>query len=269
MISAISEDGLDYYDIPIGTPLYRGDTPAYKYYVDDGNTFTFNPGFYFFGTNAANVKQYGVVFKFQTIKSYRLLALDSMESLEKLNAKINDSEISNILDKNYGTTTGIRDSISIKDKQLCSFLCENGYQGYAILKDRYTLTGIFHHEVMICDPQYGIECVSVVTSDQDIKRLLDDYNLRKGAHSKKSKRKVESLAVSPPRRPLFGDSPPRRSLFDGSPPRGSLFGDSPPRRSLFDGSPPRRSLLGGNKHKTNRKPINKRKKRKSRKTRKP
>ena len=262
----ITEDGLDYYIIPESTLLYRGDTPAYTYYVNDDQKFIFNPGFYFFGTNEDHVEQYGIVFEFQTIKSYKLLALDSKDSLEKLKAKIYDTKICHILDKNYGTTTGIRYSESEKDKQLCYFLCVNGYEGYAILKDRSTsFSGIFHHEVMICNPQSGIECVSVVTSEEDIQRLLDDYRLRQAAAPSK-KQKVKSLAVSPPRRPLFSDSSPTGSLIGDSSPTGSLIG---PGRSLFGNSPLRGSLLGGSKHKTNRKSINNRKKHKSRKIRKP
>ena len=273
MISTISpEDGLDYYDIPIETRLYRGDTPAYKFYLDDGNKFIFNPGFYFFGTNVQDVEQYGVVFEFKTITSYKLLALDSNESLEKLKATIYDTEICRILDENYGTTTGIRDSISVKDKHLCSFLCQNGYQGYAILKDRSTPTGgIFHHEVMICDPRDGIQFESVVTREQELTRLLNDYKSRQAAPSKKPKREVESLAVSPER--IKHSFSFRKSLFDDSSP-GSLFGDSPPRSLFSADSPPRgsssinKTLFGGSKHKKNKKTTNNRKKRKSRKTRK-
>ena len=76
-----NEQGINVYVIPKGTYLYRGDTPAYKYFLEDGHSFRFNPGFYFFGTEIPDVEQYGIVFEFVTTRQYQLIALDNNESL--------------------------------------------------------------------------------------------------------------------------------------------------------------------------------------------
>ncbi len=254
--------GINVYKIPIGKRLYRGDTPAYKYFLEDGHSFRFNPGFYFFGTNIRDVEQYGIVFEFVTTRPYQLIALDNNESLQQFKRVIGNPDIENIIDRNYGAINGIRDSISEKDKALSEYLCQNDYDGYAILKDRTTPTDdIFHKELMICDTT-GIRFTRIVTEQSKLQNLLDEYEIRSVKPPSKSRKSV-ALEYSPPRGSLF-DSPPRVSLFDS--PQSGFKRDSQLDRphSGFK----RGALFGGNKNKSNKNRKLKRNKTKKRKDRK-
>ena len=138
--------GIIYYQIPENTILYRGDSNP-----------QFNPNQLlniplFFGLNNEDVEQYGVVYRYKTMVPLQLLALDGP------NPQFYDSvpaNIKTILNEQYGFNDPERrrNSDNTKDKLLVTYICENGFSGYA--NDRMNHydpgRGDFHKEIVICD----------------------------------------------------------------------------------------------------------------------
>lgn len=147
-------DGIIYYIIPAGTPLFRGDIPD-----DHGNPLEHINGPVFFGQTADVALTYGIPFEFVTNSELRLLALDkSMEQIY-INAlkdeTLIDGEPANIvipkiLKRNYGYNGGVRNSDGAPDKKITNYICKI-YQGYATDFMATDFGGEFHREIVICD----------------------------------------------------------------------------------------------------------------------
>ena len=229
-------DGLNYYIVPNDASLYRGDNNIFR---DGGiETHKIPDKIYFFGANAEDVDQYGIVYEFTPDREYKLLALDDDTTMNVL--YLNSSpEIQTILTENYGynsstsKSTKKRDSVLAKDMKLSIYLCNKGYDGYAT-NDMQTDTGDFHKEIMICHPQ-NLLITRMVTPENKIPGKLADSQARKDkrdrAEEKNKKRRPMSSPTSSPT-----TSPPTRSKSAG------LFGtdESPQGNGLF-GSPAKKS----------------------------
>ena len=151
------ENGYAYYDIPEGTILYRGDTNLYP-------NFQAPNGPAFFSTMPKFVKHYGLMFTFETTAPLKLIALDTKGDYATFytNAPANIREI---LDRNYGRTSGQRDSVYDQDYKLVNYLCGLGFDGYANDRMEVTFDSVvdmyegeeeeenrkFHPEMAICD----------------------------------------------------------------------------------------------------------------------
>lgn len=194
------KDGLFYYLLPVGNNLYRGDD---KIRVGD----KFKDRVTYFGTNKDSVQQYGKVFKIVTDREYKLLALDKVDTIAMIFKDAPDI-VKEKLSINYGYKLEfdkekhklIRTSDNTKTDNIVSdYLCENGYDGYAINNMETAFGGTFHKEVMICKPSGLIidkeltgEIISNATNGNpfatpDKKKPTKQYVTPGG---KKSKRKI-------------------------------------------------------------------------------
>jgi hypothetical protein len=155
---------VNYYSLSPYTELYRGDT-AFTGNIED----LIKP--IFFAFNKEEAKEYGIVHKFQNNKRLNLLALDNIDKsfYDSVPEKIKET-----LTNNYGYLTGKRDSITVKDKELVKYLCDNNYDGYAITNNMpHTEGGKFHNEIAVCNMNH-IKFMETLSIEDDEKKRLDD-----------------------------------------------------------------------------------------------
>jgi len=182
------DDGLIYYVVHRGFSLFK----ATCTYDKTQRGLNLDPrGFYFFGVKDMNPeyikdyeKEYGIIFEFTTTREYKLLALDKHKTREKIYREA-PPHIQRILRENYGYLSGIRTSDSEPDRELSRYLCETGYEGYAIDHMATVAGGTFHPELMFCNID-GIHYVDQITTDDTrIEQLL--MNCREKALSQRLK----------------------------------------------------------------------------------
>jgi hypothetical protein len=177
------EYGINYYEIPKGFVLYRGDSnPKYK------EKMVFGPEDKerFFGFDQETTEgQYGVTFEFKTKRQLKLLALDKNNTDEFLglvesrtDKGFDYNKLLDILNNNYGYVTGTRDSVSEKDNYLSRFISVKlkEFDGYACVKMKKQGGGIFHAEAMICNPKDKLTIGERVT-EGDLKDYYDNWRL--------------------------------------------------------------------------------------------
>ena len=99
----IDSNGYRYYIIPKGSIIYRGDT---ELYLENKNTdfvrgqhlFDYDPKQkkpLFFGKELGVASKYGIVFEFEVMREYKLLAIDDRETIQNLYNHIGDNIIKN------------------------------------------------------------------------------------------------------------------------------------------------------------------------------
>jgi hypothetical protein len=210
----------EYYELPKDYSIYRGDNS-----LTLGSRFN-NKRPLFFGTSEEAVEQYGMAFEIKTDHIYKLLALDNQATIDNIYDSIDEdtdidedtkSDLQKILNRNYGRTSGIRDSINESDVRLSKYLCKKGFDGYAIKKLKTDAGGLFHEEGMICEPM-SLQIARQLTPETERAGKLEEQNIREHAESLKQSRKKR-----PPNNSLFGS--PVKSISN------SLFADSPEQES--------------------------------------
>ena len=213
-ISTIIEDGLAYYILSPGISLFKA--------TKNSDTLDLRRGrLSFFGVHnmdrdyiASYENEYGIIFAFETMRPYKLLALDHPATKEALYYRVPEN-IKRILRRNYGyTMSGRRDSELNSDLTLSQYLCDEGYEGYAT-NFMPTDTGEFHPEFMICHVD-GMRSLGRITNDPTkIANFLDEGRRTKVSGdlkvSRKGKQRTESPYAARAPRNLFAsyDSPPR------------------------------------------------------------
>ena len=199
------------------------------------------------GTKSEAVEQYGMVFELKTDKKYELLALDEANTMKMIYEDAPDN-IQTILERNYGygKKKKIRNSVNDKDVELSNYLCDMGFDGYAITSMETDFGGSFHEEVMICRPR-TLRIIDQITDEIHRGRLMEEERLRKLGETMKEGRKKgrrpsprdeeegggglfgrfdDSPPSSPPRRPAMFESPPSSPISRG----GKLFGGKKSRK---------------------------------------
>jgi hypothetical protein len=216
-ISTIIEDGMAYYIIRRGCPLFKA--------TKRSDMLDLRPGrLSFFGVYNMDAdyiesyeNEYGIIFAFETTRPYKLLALDHPATKATLYNKAPEN-IQRILMKNYGynTMSGTRDSELNSDIALSQYLCDQGYEGYAT-NFMQTDTGEFHPEFMICNVD-GMRPLGRITNDPTkIANILrrgeiDQVSRDLKVSRTKNRQRTESPYVAREPRNLFAssyDSPPR------------------------------------------------------------
>ena len=249
---------VEYYTLPKGYPLYKASR-------ESKDSMELAPGkFYFFGVKNDNPdyikayeENYGIIFEFETTREYKLLAMDTPKTLKTL-YKSASPEIRKILKTNYGYRTGIRDSNSEQDRKLSAYICELGFDGYAIYTMKTLAGGTFHSEFMICKMS-NIEFVGRVSNETSADNILAKEKLNKHTREMREKRRKIKSRKSPGTREVrISSSTPTSSnskkkyrvdspsvsnksleysslmqnLFD-QPLEKNLFGDSPTHSSKY------------------------------------
>ena len=195
-ILTIIEDGMAYYIIQPGCPLFKA--------TKNSDTLVLRPGrLSFFGVynmDPAYIEsyenEYGIIFAFETTRPYKLLALDQPATKATLYARAPEN-IKKILRKNYGyTMSGRRDSELGSDIALSQYLCEEGYEGYAT-NTMQTDTGEFHPEFMICSVD-GMRLLGRITNDpRKIANILERGRIDEASRDLKVSRKSKQRTESP------------------------------------------------------------------------
>lgn len=126
-LQLITNNGYTYYEIAPDTVLYRGDTDLYP-------SFTLPNTHLFFSDEKKFVSHYGLVFRFLTTKTLRLIALDQPN--DKLYNEA-PAVIQTILRNQYGfkSDTPLRDTSFNEDKKVVEYICslpDTPFDGYAI-----------------------------------------------------------------------------------------------------------------------------------------
>jgi len=219
-ISTIIDDGMAYYMIQPGCPLFKA--------TKRSDTLVLRPGrLSFFGVYNTDPdyiesyeNEYGIIFAFETTRPYKLLALDHPATKMALYNRVPEN-IQRILRRNYGyTMSGSRDSELNSDITLSQYLCDEGYEGYAT-SSMETDTGEFHPEFMICNVD-GMRPLGRITNDpRKIANILERGRIDEASRdlkvSRKGKQNPESPSAARARPRSFAptnlfasyDSPPR------------------------------------------------------------
>jgi hypothetical protein len=188
------------------TKLYRGD----KWGINPEDKL--NKDYLFFTPKMDQAKQYGIVSEFETTKPLRVVALDDITE-DFFNFAPED--VQNHLVSNYGYNTEekIRNSTETGDFAVSQYICEQGYDGYAIDTMATDSDGKFHQEIVICNPSVNVKFVDKVKDEENEKKME-----KKEAEERANPQGKNRLARS-----VNGDfSGVSRSLFDSPPstPRG-------------------------------------------------
>ena len=204
-ISTIIEDGLAYYIIPTGLRFFRAKKGSRYNITPDFSVLTLNPGAFFGVYNMdrdyieSYEDKYGVIFAFETMRPYKLLALDHPTTKMALYNRV-PKNIQDVLRINYGyTMSGKRNSQLNSDLVLSQYLCDNGYQGYAT---NFIETDIdyFDPEFMICDVG-GIKSLGRITDPSRIRSIVESGKLKKHSEeleaARQEKRKNRQRPESP------------------------------------------------------------------------
>jgi len=224
----IDVDGMAYYIIQPGCPLFKA--------TKKSDTLGLRPGrLSFFGVYnmdpayiASYEDEYGIIFAFETMRPYKLLALDHPATQATLYYRVPEN-IKKILRRNYGyTMSGRRDSELGSDIALSQYLCDEGYEGYAT-NSMATDTGEFHPEFMICNVD-GMRPLGRITNDpRKIANILQTGRIDEASRdlkvSRKGKQRIESPSVARARPMSFAptnlfasyDSPPSSPSSSGIP----------------------------------------------------
>ena len=178
------ENGMSFYLLQPGMKIYRG-----------SGTFTMSSPFrkgspYFFTTTIDGARKYGAVFEFTIPEGveYRLVAMDDENTIEALKRQAaGNQRISLLLEHNY--TIGRRNSSTETDKEVGSYLCAQGYNGYGAGKISInTETGeILHNEIVLCDPSALIRR-QITTDPTELATINQEYSAHKAAEDLRKQR---------------------------------------------------------------------------------
>ena len=191
-ISLKNDNVNDFYELPKGGLLYRGDDN--KISVEN-----YKPRFFVYNIN--DTDSYGKIkYQFKVNNTLRLLALDKDVDNFYNNSP---SNIQNILLNNYGYVKGIplrkRNSVSDSDNTLLTYICSLGkYDGYAtdIMESVHEIEGQFHSEVCICDStNYEEPTILSNLSTEDKERAHEDAQLIRLSKLDKETRKNKSRSI--------------------------------------------------------------------------
>jgi len=245
---------VNYHTLSKGESLYRGN----GWNESDGIIQPFPT---YFGFNKQHVKQYGRVHTYKIMEPMRLFAADNItESFYNKAPKA----IQQIMNQNFGYTSHIRDSESAQDKEFLTFLCNSGYDGYAIKSDMLTPNGdAFHHEAAICEPLHKIEYISsdfMTPKEQEIAREKQmEIKLKKQLKSQRKPKKQRmryeddesehygTIPSNPLPNPFLSPTPAPMPVFESP----SIYDSPPSKKQLFQHN--FNSPKGGNNRNRNRK----------------
>ena len=212
-----------FYDIPIGTVLYRGESSI----NEDTYELSANTNYpIFFGFDKENIEtNYGITYQFTTKQEIRCIAIDLLDESSPF-VKKSPPDIQSILLSNYGLVTKERVSESDKDKVLANYVCQLGLDGYAtnLMETRFDT---FHAEIALCNPAKKINMIGHrVTTYEKAAQLKREQTLirdQKEQNLRRKKRRSNMFVddeESPPSSPMRYITPTSFILPPSSPTRG-------------------------------------------------
>lgn len=185
-----NSDQINYYILPAGSTLFRGDN------IIQNINYQFPDRVTYFAFSSIESDEYGMVYQLETTRDVRLVALDNSSNLSKLyeNAPKN---IRDILIYNYGyqepgtEKKRVRDSVHEKDTEFSNYLCSLGYEGYStdLVEDSIDRPN-FHREVMLCRPSTIIKIVKQITPETEREKKNEKVKERSLNNVLKDSRKL-------------------------------------------------------------------------------
>lgn len=215
-----TENGVAVYKLPDGFRLFK----AFRMTREEVIQPFMSGQPYFFGMKNMSPEyiesyeeEYGIIYEFETTRPYTLLALDNHLTQQILFDSAPEN-IQNILKNNYGYLNKLRDSKSESDRILSQYLCEKGYDGYALHGMRTYTGGMFHDEIMICKAD-SIKLVGLVTLPERKAILFQNNKAKEMSMQLKESRKKKREALMDDPHPFTSPIPLpskklSRSLFD-------------------------------------------------------
>jgi len=242
-----------------GTSVYKGDTELYMNGVGEGDRpFAADPSRpVYLAMDSEAAKEYGVVLEF-VVRGTEPLALVNLSDPGTMSAIYRgaDLAVQDILVHNFGYQgdkarpgAGVRNSVHARDSALATYLCHQGYDGYALTTAPATdFGGHFHPEMGICRGQDRLEFVRIMSDEEEIRRQQEKRIQKSIGVKRKSRRSSLSPSAAPG--------------ADGAATGGpmALFMDEEmdaPNAAAVYGTPPKsaRNLFGGKRrqgHKTHK-----------------
>ena len=197
------KENINVYVIDKETKIYRGDKS------DVNPQDKLSKEYLFFTPKMDQAKQYGIVSEFETNKPLRVVALDDITE-DFFNSAPED--VKKYLESNYGYNTDkkLRISTESGDFRVSQYICDEGYDGYAINTMATDSEGTFHQEIVICNPSVNVKFVNKVM-DEEHQKEMEQKEFEERLKPQRKKRSVEL--------DIEEDTPVAMPLS------GSLFGD--------------------------------------------
>lgn len=211
------KEKINVYVIDKDTKIYRGDKS------DVNPQDKLSKEYLFFTPKMDQAKQYGIVSEFETNKPLRVVALDDITEDFYKSAP---EDVKKYLVSNYGYNTDdkLRNTNETGDFHVSQYICDQGYDGYAIDTMATDAGGKFHQEIVICNPSVNVKFVNKVMDEEHQKEMEE-------------KEFEERLKPQRKKRPVVLDI--EEETNDSMPLSGSLFGDmnTPEKTPLKEDAP--------------------------------
>lgn len=221
------KENINVYVIDKYTKIYRGD----KSNINPQDKL--KKEYLFFTPKMEQAKQYGIVSEFETNKPLRVVALDDITT-DFFNSAPTDVKKYLVSNYGYNTDDKLRNTNESGDFRVSQYICEQGYDGYAIDTMATDSEGTFHQEIVICNPSVNVNFVHEVM-DEEHQREMEEKEFEERLKPQRKKRPIvadsdEEINV---RTPLFGimNTPDKKNIpklsFDyafDSPPASPMKG---------------------------------------------
>ena len=185
------------------TKLYRGDKS------DVNPQDKLSKEYLFFTPKMDQAKQYGIVSEFETNKPLRVVALDNITE-DFFNSAPEDVKKYLVSNYGYNTDDKLRISTESGDFRVSQYICDQGYDGYAIDTMATDSEGTFHQEIVICYPSVNVKFVGEVM-DEEHQKEMEEKEFEERLKPQRKKRSVDlnseedTPVAMPLSGPLFGD----------------------------------------------------------------
>lgn len=210
------KEKINVYVIGKYTKIYRGDKS------DVNPQDKLSKEYLFFTPKMDQAKQYGIVSEFETNKPLHVVALDNITE-DFFNSAPKD--VKKYLESNYGYNTDkkLRISTESGDFRVSQYICDEGYDGYAIDTMATDSEGTFHQEIVICNPSVNVKFVNKVMDEGHEKKMKekeDEERFKPQKNKRSSKLNIQDTPKAKPlNRSLFNDTdtPVKTPSEQGSP----------------------------------------------------
>lgn len=197
------KENINVYVIDKETKIYRGDKS------DVNPQDKLSKEYLFFTPKMDQAKQYGIVSEFETNKPLHVVALDDITE-DFFNSAPEDVKKYLVSNYGYNTSDKLRISTETGDFHVSQYICDEGYDGYAINTMATDSEGTFHQEIVICNPSVNVKFVNKVI-DEEHQKEMEQKEFEERLKPQRKKRSVEL--------DIEEDAPVAMPLS------GSLFGD--------------------------------------------
>lgn len=153
------KENINVYVIGEDIKIYRGDKS------DVNPQDKLSKKYLFFTPKMDQAKQYGIVSEFETNKPLHVVALDDITE-DFFNSAPEDVKKYLVSNYGYNADKKLRISTESGDFRVSQYICDQGYDGYAIDTMATDAGGKFHQEIVICNPSVNVKFVNKVMDEK-------------------------------------------------------------------------------------------------------